>query len=266
MEMKRSIVKRMMYTALLAAALLYSCKKETLATTSEPVVQAYLMPDSIITVKLYGQKSLTDTSSYGPALTGLKLNVSDGTNTVTLTETTKGVYTYANTSFVAAGKTYTLTFSYQSVTVSATTSVPAKPQGFATQYVNVDYTPPTTFGGTPDTINTFTWQNPDSLNHVLVFDNLDGKDFPLNAFSGGSQNFEEDTKRKSVYYCLPQIFPYYGHYKVVLLSVNQEYINLLESNASGANSQNLLNVPTNVINGYGIFTAFQSDTLSFNLL
>jgi hypothetical protein len=52
----------------------------------------------------------------------------------------------------------------------------------------------------------------------------------------------------------------------VLLSVNQEYIDLLQSNAAGANSQSLVNTPTNVVNGLGIFTAMQSDTLSFNLL
>jgi len=264
--MIRYTLRRMICRALVALLFFCSCKKENLSATQEPVVEAYLMPGTALTVKLYEQKSLTDTAGYGPALSGLKLSVSNGVTTATLTETAAGVYTYADTSFLAAGKTYTLSFTYNTVTISARTIMPAKPQGFTTQHINVYYTPPTT-PGTPDTLNMFTWQNPDSLNHVLVFEGLDGKSFPLNTFGGGgSVNFEVNTNRKSVYYALPQIFSYYSHYHVILLSVNQEYINLLQSNAESANSQSLLNIPTNVVNGLGIFTAMQADTLSFNLL
>jgi len=258
------ILKRIGWTAILPVFLICSCKKDTQNTTSEPVVQSYLIPGKAVTVRLYTQKSLSDTATYGPALTGLKPTVSDGTNTVKLTETSKGVYTYADTTFLVTGRTYTLSFVYNSVTVSAQTNMPAKAQGFATQYASVSYTSGTS--GIADTINRFTWQNPDSLNHVLVFIGLDGKDFPVNAYFSGSPNFEEDTKQRSVYYVLPQIFPYYAHYQVLLYSVNQEYIDLLKSNTSGANSQNLLNAPTNVVNGLGIFTAMQADTVSFAFL
>ena len=57
---------------------------------------------------------------------------------------------------------------------------------------------------------------------------------------------------------------YYGNYKVILMRVNQEYINML--NNSSTSSQNLTNAPTNVTNGLGIFTAMQADTLSKYLL
>jgi hypothetical protein len=255
----------MIFPVLLPVVLLYSCKKDDQTTTSQPVVQAYLLPGSKLTVRLYAQKSLTDTAKYGAPLTGLKLNVSDGTNTITLTESSKGVYTYADTTFLVSGKTYSLSFTYHSTSVSAKTTMPARPQGFATQYASVDYTFGSP-GSTPDTINRFTWLNPDSVNHVLVFNNLDGTSFPTGAFARGGANFEEDTKRQSVYYVLPQIFAYYGHYQVILLSVNQEYIDLLKSNTRGANSQSLLNTPTNIVNGFGIFTAMQADTVNFNFL
>lgn len=265
MEIIRSF-KWIIGPALLSILLLVSCKKDsTSPVTGEPVVQAYLSTGTALTVKVYAQKALTDTAEYGAALTGLKLNVSDGTNTVTLTETAKGVYTYADTSFMAVGKTYSLSFVYNAFNVSAQTTMPAKPKGFATQYSSVTYTTGTLTGST-DTLNRFIWQNPDSLNHVLVFNNLDGISFALNSFGNATANFEVDTKQKSVYYVLPNIFSYYGHYQVMLCSVNQEYINLLKSNASGSNSNNLLNISTNVVNGYGIFTAMQADTLNFDFL
>src|ERR1700761_5717578 len=153
MEMIRYKLKQLMLTALLPVLLFCSCKKDTVSATSEPVVQAYLIPGNAITVKLYAQKSLTDTAQYGAPITGQKLSVSDGTTTVQLTETARGVYTYADTSFLVSGKTYSLSFNYNAVTVSAKTTMPVKAQNFATQYINVNYTAGTATNGLPDTIN-----------------------------------------------------------------------------------------------------------------
>jgi hypothetical protein len=250
-----------------AMLLLFSCKKDQVTTTTLPVVEAYLVAGNALSVKLYQQKSLTDTATYGAAITGLQLAVSDGSKTVQLTEGSKGTYIYSDTTFLSAGKTYTLTFKYLANTVTAKTTMPAKPLNFATQYVSVTVAGPTPRNSLPDTINRFTWVNPDSLNHILVFKNHDGIAFPLSS-RGNSKitDFEVNTERKSVYYATPDIFPYYGHYSVILLRVNQEYIDLLKSNTSSSTSQNLVNTPTNVVNGFGIFTAMQADTLNFDVL
>jgi hypothetical protein len=247
-----------------------SCKKENQnGSTNLPVVEAYLYAGKTLTVKLYQQKSLTDTAKYGAAITGQQLYVSDGNTQVQLTESSKGTYTYSDTSFLIAGKTYSLQFSYLSKEVTAKTLMPYKPQNFATQYTTVTFARPTDINATVDTLNRFTWDNPDSLNHVLVFNNIDDTFFPLGrgfGFANNSSNiFEVNTDRKSVYNVISNIFPYYGNYQVILLSVNQEYIDVLESNNLNSNSQNLLNIPTNIENGLGIFTAVQADTLNFSL-
>jgi hypothetical protein len=247
-----------------------SCKKADLSSISQPVVQAYLYYGRPVTVKLYQQKSLTDTAQYGSPITGQQLYISDGTGKVNLTETAKGVYTYADITFLVAGKTYTLSFQYQGKQVSAQTLMPQQAQHFATQDTAVNYLNGTAPVQQPDTLNKFTWDNPDSLNHVLVFNNLDGNYFPLAgrgpAFGNVPFNFfEYDTKRGAVFYVVSNSFPYYGNFQVTLLSVNKEYVDLVTSNNAGANSQNLVNTPTNVVNGLGIFTAMQADTLSFGL-
>src|SRR5258708_1113718 len=160
--------------------LLASCKKDNQgSSTNLPVVQAYLYAGHTLTVKLYQQKSLTDTAKYGAAITGQELYVSDGSNQVKLTESTKGTYTYNDNTFLIAGKTYTLSFNYLAKEVTAKTSMPSKPQNFATQHATVTYTRPTNVNATADTLNRITWDNPDSLNHVLVFDNVDDTFFPL---------------------------------------------------------------------------------------
>lgn len=270
MEMKRQLLNRVLFLCF-AAIIVSACKKEntSISTVYLPVVEGYLMPGHALSIKLYQQKSLTDTAKYGAAITGLQVYVSDGSTKVQLTESPKGTYTYSNQNFLAEGKTYTLQFNYLTYNVSATTVMPGKPTNFATQYGSVTLSSTTT--SDPNTSNTtidkLTWDNPDSLNHVLVFDNKNGADFPLSSFGGTrAANFELNTKRASYYNLTQSTFAYYGHYTVVLLRVNQEFIDLIKSNTSNSTSQNLANIPTNVVNGYGIFTAMQADTLSFNLL
>ena len=254
--------------AILICAVLSGCKKDSTTSASLPVVEAYLYAGHPIKVKLYQQKSLTDTAKYGAAITGQQLLISDGSQQIQLTESVKGTYTYTDSSFLVAGRTYTLKFNYQSRQVSAKTVMPFKPTNFATQRDSAYYAHTSTPSVQADTLNKFTWDNPDSLNHVLVFNNIDDSFFPVNGGfvrNGASNIFSINTERKPVYYVVNNNFPYYGHYQVVLLRVNQEYIDLMKSNALGSNSQNLLNIPTNVTNGLGIFTAMQSDTLKFYL-
>jgi len=266
MEVKKYLSAKALLISLICA-LLVSCKKDSqLTATTLPVVEAYLQTGHLITVKLYEQKSLTDTAKYGSPITGQALYVSNGSTKIKLTETSKGTYTYSDTAFLTAGKTYTLSFSYLSKDISARTVMPASIKNFATQHVSVTYSG-SDAPSTIDTLNRFTWSNPDSLNHVLVFYNVDDTYFPIGNRRGGPEErvYEVDTKRKSDYYITTADFSFYGNYQVTLLSVNQEYIDLLNSNTSGSNSQNLLNIPTNVVNGLGIFTAMKADTLFFSL-
>lgn len=265
MEIKKHLTIVSILGCFLALAI-SSCTKENQSTaTSLPVVEAYLQTGHQLVVKLYQQKSLTDTAKFGSPITGQILSISDGTNTVQLTETKKGNYTYSDTTFLVTGKIYTLTFSYLAKIVSATTVMPAKPSGFSTQHKTVTYSASTEPNAAVDTLNKFTWNNPDSLNHILVFYNIDDINAPLHMISNYQRTYQADTKRKSYYYVTTSNIYSYANYKVALLRVNSEYIDFLNSNSTGANSQNLLNMPTNVINGLGIFTALQSDTLTFSL-
>jgi hypothetical protein len=256
-----------LFIGMAALLMLASCSKDSVSgTVNLPVVEAYLVAGNPLTVKLYQQKVLTDTAKYGAAIKGLKVYVSDGANNVLLTESAAGTYTYSDKTFLVAGKTYSLQFTYQSQSVTATTVMPQKPVGFATQNTNI-YIAQSSINTTLDTLNRFTWQNPDSLNHVLVFLNGDGASFPLNSFGiSRAYNFELNTDQLSVYYITQRTFAYYGHYQAILYSVNTEFINLFKSNTFNSSSQSLSNTPTNVVNGFGIFTAMQGDTVAFNVL
>lgn len=54
-------------------------------------------------------------------------------------------------------------------------------------------------------------------------------------------------------------FSYYGTHQIILFKLNSEYAALYEN--SGTTSQSLTVPPTSIVNGYGIFTGINSDTL-----
>jgi hypothetical protein len=267
MEMKKYTLKCKLLLSL-TVLMMAACTKQNLDTANVnlPVVEGYLMLGHLVTLKLYQQKSLTDTAKYGKPITGLLVYISDGNKSVQLKESPAGTYAYNDQSFLVAGKTYSLQFKYLTYTVSAKTVMPGKPANFTTQYGTITISTSTGPGTNNTIVDKLSWDNPDTLNHVLVFNNLDGSAFPLSTFGGNRPvNFEINTNRAAFYNLTQSIFPYYGHYQIMLLRVNQEYIDLINGNTSSSTSQNLTNLPTNIINGFGIFTAMQADTLNFNV-
>ncbi|RKR85740.1 uncharacterized protein DUF4249 [Mucilaginibacter gracilis] len=244
-----------------------SCKKtETSNVAAEPVVIGYLIPGQPISIKVYQQKDISDTANYGPAITGLKLTLSNGTSTVSLTESAAGTYTYSNQSFLAAGKTYTLQFTYNGLLISASSVMPAKPLNYtATRtLINLPLSSLSGPGATDAVAITFKWDNPDSLYHVLVFKNDDANAFNIHPDRNSALNFTLNAKQAAGYDVYYRTFNYIGVYRAILFRVNKEYLDILNSNASST-SQNLTNPPTNITNGFGIFSAMQADTIKLTL-
>lgn len=245
--------------------MIVSCKKETAySTADEPVVVGYLIPGQPISVKVYQQKGLTDTATYGALVSGLALTINDGSSTVKLTETAAGTYTYNSLTFLTTGKTYTLSFTYNNFAVSASTVMPAKPTGFLASKMAVNIPDATTTTYQDSIAVSYKWNNPDSLYHVLVFKNEDSVKIGLGGFRTNTANFSINGKQDASYTVYYPTFGYIGSYNVILYTVNKAYINSLTSN-SRTSSQSLTNPPTNVVNGFGIFTAMNADTIKLTL-
>ena len=56
----------------------------------------------------------------------------------------------------------------------------------------------------------------------------------------------------------------YGKYLVTLYKINDDYVRLFESEVQDGTELN--EPPSNIINAFGIFTAFASDTISFEIV
>jgi len=249
----------------LVAALssLLACKKDSsvIADYTRPVVQAYLVPGKPLQVKVYYQKYLDDTISYGFPLKGLQLKVSDGSNSVSLTESEDGVYKFADSGFVKEQGTYSLSFTYLDKTISAQTTMPDKPLGFTVSSDSLKI-PAFTFGTEPETFVpvTFSWANIERGYYMMMMKNTDKYPTRVNSRDTRAYSDSEAILGQVNSYQTPQMmFNFLGNYKVLLFRINKEYSDAL--NSGGGTSLNLTNPSTNVVNGLGVFTAMQADTL-----
>jgi hypothetical protein len=59
-------------------------------------------------------------------------------------------------------------------------------------------------------------------------------------------------------------FQYYGKHRLILFHVLPDYASLYSDTQTS--SQNLTNPSTSIVNGYGIFTGLNSDTLFINVI
>ncbi|MES2455996.1 MAG: DUF4249 family protein [Bacteroidota bacterium] len=261
MEIKKYIMPGLAVLLLLFC----SCKKEAdLSISQYPVVEAYLHPGREVRVRLTQQKGPTDTAAYGLPLDGMAVSVSDGATSRILTEDKPGIYLLKDSTFVKGSGVYSLRFDYQGKTVSATTVMPSKPELLsisATELAVADFV----FGGPrPDELPTvkLSWSNPESKSHLVFFKYLEPAKVAINSFFTRDtlSNVEINAVQAGFIDVQQMNFRYLGRYRVVLARVNEEYTELL--NGSGNSSQNLTNPPTNVKNGFGIFTAIQTDTLA----
>jgi uncharacterized protein DUF4249 len=262
---KKIIFSSIVILLFLAAA----CKKDSASASYSalPVVEGYLMPNKIVEVKVSLQKALVDTNAYGTPVSSLTLTISDGSSTKTLTEDKAGHYILNDLTFIKTGGSYTLSFSYNDLPVSATTSIPEQPSGILSSADTV-VIPKMTFGTTETAFIPvyIRWNNPASANHIVVFRYMETfKSLISSRFNSDTvSSVEVNAVKAAEFELTARTFKYYGNYKVIVTRVNQEYLDML--NNTSKSSQNLTNAPTNVTNGLGIFTGMQSDTLSKSLL
>ena len=253
--------------AFLVCSSLLACKKEDAAIADyyRPVVEAYLTPGPPVQVKVYHQKYLDDTISYGFPIPDLALKISDGTNTVSLNERTAGVYEYADAGFVKDKGTYSLSFTYLDKTITAQTTMPDKPGGFTVSATS-QKVPVFSFGTEPEAFVpvTFKWSNNDGGYYMMMMKNTDTNPGRVNSRDTRPYaDSEAILGQVSTYQTRQMMFSFLGNYKVLLFRINKEYSDAL--NSGGGTSLNLTNPYTNVVNGLGIFTAMQADTLDLRV-
>ena len=170
----------------------------------------------------------------------------------------EGVYTSEN--IIAQNGTYKLEFEYAGKSVWATTIIPDKVYGFKCDTTELVHTE----RFSDDTIRyvNYRWDNSDDTYHMFYIKNMESWSTPIYGIEP-SKSITSSPTLDTTHQVNSRGFYYYGRHYMVLYKVNQEYVDLYYSSSN--NSQSMTNPPSNVNNGFGIFTAMTSDTLLLKL-
>ncbi len=173
---------------------------------------------------------------------------------------------------IEVGENYRFSFIYEAEEVFGTTAVPTPPVGLALSDTLVSVPQITEVRDLRDLRNNdalalnVEWENLNSDYHYLVIENIEDNPEPIDLNNVLRFNFEfvSSPTRDPAFTILPFIhYTQFGAHRVVVYRVNEEYALLYESLEQDSRD---LNEPfSNITNGVGIFSAFSSDTVYFEI-
>jgi hypothetical protein len=259
---------------ILFSALPSCTEKETSEFTDTPIVESYLRPGDFLNLQITRQIPFSSGIKYSADdIDNLTINVTH--NNIVSTLISLGSGKYVDSSLVVKeGEKYYLSFKYNSKAVSAFTEIPARPVKFKESDVSISVTRMDStsvpvaggMGSMPDPVS-LTWDNSDASYYIVVIENMETVLDPIRDF--GSETppgniFRKAPTSASGLQLRPQEFQYFGKHRIILYHVLPDYASLYSENSTS--SQNLTNPSTSIVNGYGIFTGLNADTLYLNVL
>lgn len=247
--------------------LIAGCKdKENLEFTDSPIIESYLGLGKYFTLNISRQIPFSSGVEYSSDdINNLAIKVHYNDSVFLLTPTGNGKYIDSSLK-VKEGDNYTLSFTYNSKNVTAYTYIPSKPANITQSGVNIYIQRmDSTFGGPmgtrPDPID-ITWDNPDESYYLVVVENIEAVLDPIRDFGDNEppgNMFRKSPSNSSATEIREMDFQYFGTHRVILYHVLPDYAALYET--SSASSLNLTNPSISIVNGYGIFTGLNADTL-----
>ncbi len=264
---------KLISTGILFFTLIGCDKEEQIAFTDSPVIEGYEHPGEVFSVKISRQVPFEEEASFSADdLEALTISVYSKlfSQTYVLKSIGEGVYV-DSALIVTPGDEYTLTFDYNGKTISAYTYVPLPPQNFTQSVTSIQIEkieigsgPPSGGGGIgtqADPIE-FTWDNLDDSYYLIIVENIESDPEPTVDFGDEdppSFSFRKTPTSSNSEFIQTREFQYYGTHRIILYHVLADYAALYDE--SNNSSLNLTNASGSITNGYGIFTAMNSDTL-----
>lgn len=270
----------------IATFFLYSCEDDTTYTPDEQfVLQAYLYANEPLTdITLRNTVPLTVYDSIGEPINNGNITIYKNDIAYNLISSSdSGTYHYAGDDLnIETGDIFHIEADVDGILATGETVVPESPEGILISNNTVEL-PKIDFidGVRPDfeTLQTFrdavqsfeltvVWDNPNGELFFIVIESISNKQvsiFPTNGkFARG--RFRQVTKptRESEYDINIDELTYWGGYVVKVYRVNQEYADMYENLEQ--DSRDLNEPPTNIKNGLGIFSAFHSQNVYFEVM
>jgi hypothetical protein len=262
-------MKRNFFIILALSTLLFSCEKNSQPFTDTPIIEAYLSEGAHPVVKIYRQIPFSSDVTYSSdVINALSVNLGFSGSSVSLLPLGDSLYSDTTVS-ISEGIKYTLSFSFNLKTVSAYTTVPSKPEEFTQSATTISvarmdstFTPGAGGFTMPDPV-VLKWKNTDTSYYIVVIENMETVLDPIRDWGTSTRPgsmFRERPTTASGLELRPQEFQYFGKHRIILFHIQPDYASLYDNNGVSS-SQNLTNPSTSIVNGYGIFTGLNSDTL-----
>jgi hypothetical protein len=254
-----------------SSGLLLSCKKSGNGEFSNlPVVEAYLSPGTKIKV-IITQKSPYDLNAEIRTTDINKLDIKVEYSDISYTLVSLGNGVYSDTAGiipVIADSTYVLDFVYGDKTITSSTIIPRKPTSVTQSATSIkmsqiDIDNP--FGGTmPDPVK-ITFQNSDDSYYMATVECIDNNAVSVFKDSVPSNDmFSSIPVTGTEISIQPMRIRYFGINRIILYHINPEYSTFFSQQAS--TSQSYQEPPSNIQNGFGIFTGINADTLYLDVI
>jgi hypothetical protein len=243
-----------------------------------PVVEAYIYEGKAIErVKVSSMISFGDDTTGGTPIEDLAIYLYRGDESWDFVwQEEDSTYALEEMVAIAVGDSFSLQLEVDGLQIESETVVPEAPPAVSMNKNSIRIERVNNmqdFRGMewPDPIE-FSWANEDAEYYFFVVQNIEAyedqivpdppDDMP---FKRPDFNFQMVTRptNDTFFELMPNQLTHYGTYEVIVYSVNDEYVNLY--NSMDQDSRELNEPYTNIEGGLGIFTAFSSDTLYFEV-
>ena len=242
------------------------------------VVRGYLYADEPITdIQITSTLTLGSEDSTAPPINNAAVSLikENERYELVLSAGDSGYYHYEGDDLtVKAGDEFRIEVSYDDQLVSGTTNVPAAPQNVTISKTTLSFPDYDTMwelrqqGVSMDSIRasmtlTVNWENEADALYYIVVENIDENPVEVETqFGRGPGRFISQPMATGEYTVNAMMMTHLGRHRVKVYHVNQEYADLYQSRDQDSRD---LNEPlTNIVNGLGVFSAFNSESVYFD--
>ena len=242
------------------------------------VVRGYLYANEPVTdIQITSTLALGSEDSTAPPINNANVSLikEDKRYELVLSAGDSGYYHYEGDDLIVeTGDEFRIEVSYNDQQVYATTNVPEAPQNVTISKSTLSFPNFDTMwelrqqGITMDSIRasmtlTVNWDKEADALYFVVVENIDENPVEVESgFGRGRGRFISQPMATGEYMVNAMMMTHLGRHRVKVYRVNQEYADLYQSR--NQDSRDLNEPLTNVINGLGVFSAFNSNSVFFD--
>lgn len=255
---------------LLILGCLTSCEEQTTSEFSNrAVVEGYLFEGQTIKniqlTELMAFENLGEQQEHLISKAEIELLIDDVPYILSEDDQNPGSYMLQDQNVILeTGQQLTFGFNYNGERVTAETRVPSKPLNVKISESVKTVEPITDFWDLTqlaDISVEVSWSNPDNAYYYVTVKNLESNPETVdpNDYIPDISGFDFPPVITEFSQIRFNQLNYYGTHEIIVHKVNAEYVDLY--NSQNQDSRTVSDPLTNIVNGYGIFTAFATDTV-----